>query len=689
MTRKRPAAARASATAKRAKVKKAPLRARAKTAKLDPVTFEVLKNSYISAVDQMAEQILRTCYSFVIYNRDFSSALNDINGDSIAQGNQDISVHVGTLHYSCKAVIKAFKGDMHPGDVFIVNDPYAGGTHFNDVRVIRPVFVGKEIICFTQSNGHWADIGGSVPGSFDVAARDMFREGLRLTPTRIVDRGRPLEDVQHLIASSTRDYETVRGDMHAQTEATRVAEREILRLAKKYGKDTVLVGFSEVQNYVERATRQRLKALPNGSWETVDYVDRDPGASEGLVPIRLKLTIDGDAVIYDFTGSHGTIATLYNSAFGTTFSGVVAGMKTFFPDLPLNSGFYRPIKIVAPEDTIVSARWPVAVTGFLMVFEKIMAMTFELWSHIMPQRALAAAYQLEYLLTGGRDQRHKNKPYFMFYDWLPGGWGGRQGKDGCNVTCSPFGVGLMVQPIEGQERLSPILVEDNQIVTDSAGPGKWRGGLGVRKRSVLREAEDTVISYICDRERSIAFGIKGGLPSLPHGLWLHRKGENQPTWLGAIFSDVPLSSGDVFDRIAGGGGGLGDPLERDPDAVLTDVEDDYVSIDRARKDYGVVLKLVDRDLSTYAIDRAATEAERARIRRERLGWLSEDPAQVAARYRKGELTDTDLVRHYGVIVDWGTGELLPETTAEYRRMMRRRVVPFWSGGGQPEKRAAE
>ena len=157
---------------------------------LDPVTFEVLKNSFITSVDQMGEQVLRTCYSFVIYNRDFSSALHDAKGECAAQGNQDIAVHVGTLHFTCQDVMRYFEGDMHEGDVFAINDPYAGGTHFSDVRLIRPIFADGKIIAFSQSNGHWSDMGGSVPGSFDVAARDMFREGLRITPIRLFDKGR-------------------------------------------------------------------------------------------------------------------------------------------------------------------------------------------------------------------------------------------------------------------------------------------------------------------------------------------------------------------------------------------------------------------------------------------------------------------------------------------------------------------
>ncbi|MEA2817569.1 MAG: N-methylhydantoinase, partial [Rhodospirillaceae bacterium] len=255
---------------------------------LDPVTFEVLKNSFITSVDQMGEQILRTCYSFVIYNHDFSSALHDADGNSAAQGNQDIAVHVGTLHFTCKDVMRAFAGDMHPGDVYAINDPYAGGTHFSDVRLIRPIFSDGKIIAFSQSNGHWSDVGGSVPGSFDVSARDMFREGLRITPVRLFDKGRFCSDVAHLIASNTRDPVSIIGDIHAQAQATQVCEREILRLVDKYGHDTVTTGLSEVQDYVERAMRQRIAALPDGEWETQDFIDRDPAGREGLIPIKVK-----------------------------------------------------------------------------------------------------------------------------------------------------------------------------------------------------------------------------------------------------------------------------------------------------------------------------------------------------------------------------------------------------------------
>ncbi|XWN31248.1 MAG: hydantoinase B/oxoprolinase family protein [Devosia sp.] len=653
----------------------------AKDMTLDPVTFEVLKNSFITSVDQMAEQVLRTCYSFVMYNRDFSSALHDANGDSAAQGNQDIAVHVGTLHFTCKAVMEAFKGEMKPGDVYAINCPYLGGTHFSDVRLIRPIFSEGEVIAYSQSNGHWSDLGGSVPGSFDVTARDMFKEAVRITPIRLWREGEFCKDVAHLLANNTRDPGSIIGDIQSQAQATQVCEREILRLVDKYGRDTVMTGLAEVQDYVERSVRQRIAALPDGEWETVDYIDRDPSKGEGLIPIRVKLTIKGDKAYYDFTGSHGIIASIYNSTYSGTFSAVAAGMKTFFPDLPLNSGFYRAFEISVPEGSIVDAQWPVAVTGFLMPFEKIMNSIYEMWSKIMPERAIACAFNLEYLLTGGMDTRKGDRNIFMFYDWLPGGWGGRNGKDGCNVTTACFGTGLMAQPVEGQERAAPIRTTHFQIETDSPGPGRWRGGAGVRKTSVLLEADDTVISYICDRERAVVWGIEGGLPSMPHGLHLVRDGADEEDWLGSIFSDVPIKKGDVFSRPTAGGGGYGDPLERDPNAVLEDVIDEYVSVERARKDYGVVIEAVDPEILEYRIDEAATARERDAIRDARAGWLREDPQKVADAYRAGEIDKLDVIRRYAVLLDWVTGEVLPNSTEDFRETVLRRSAAHWGGNG--------
>lgn len=645
---------------------------------LDPVTFEVLKNAFATSVDLMSEQILRTCYSFVIYSRDFSSALCDAKGNTVMQGSGDIAVHVGTLHFQCKAVLEEFGDDINEGDVFAINDPYRGGTHLNDVSFIRPIFVDNEIIGFAQNKGHWADIGGNVPGSFDVNASEHFSEGLRITPVRVWRDGQFLHDVAQLLVSNTRAPSQALGDLHAQAEATAVCEREVLRLVGKYSKDTVVAAMQETQDYVEHTVLNSLKDLPTGVWETVDYLDFDPAHGEGLVPVRIKLTLDGEGIHYDLRGSAPAVSTFLNSGYGTTHSAIYAGTKTFFPEVPLNSGFYEAVTAeIGEEGTVVNAGWPHAVTGFCSgPYEKVMNGIFELWSQVMPERAMACAFNLEYLLIGGHDGRTQNDQYFMWYDWMAGGWGGRHSKDGSSATSPVFGTGLAVQPVEGQERLNPVLTSAHEISIDSGGPGRFRGGCGVEKGGVLTDATRTVMSYCCDRGRSVTWGIEGGLPSVPHGVWLNKGTENE-RYLGATFSNVPIQSGDAFTRPSAGGGGFGDPLERPIGDVLEDVIDQYVSVERAELDYGVVIREIDAELDQYEVDEQATATAREQIRAHRRGWLTEAPQGVADRYRRGELSVHDVIRRYGVVLDWGTGELFEKSTRQYRETLERRSAAHW------------
>jgi N-methylhydantoinase B len=295
----------------------------------------------------------------------------------------------------------------------------------------------------------------------------------------------------------------------------------------------------------------------------------------------------------------------------------------------------------------------------------------------MPERAMACTFNLDYLLIGGRDGRKPGHQYFMWYDWMVGGWGARNGRDGWAATGPVFGVQLGTQPFEGQERLAPVLTTCHELRVDSGGPGEFRGGMGVQKGVILTKIDKTVASYCCDRERSITWGLWGGLPSLPHGVWVNEGKAEGERYLGSLFSNVALESGDTVSRPSAGGGGLGDPLERDLQMVCEDVADGYVSIERAAKDYGVIVKEVDADLAEYQVDPEATLAKRAQIRANRMKWLQEDASEVAAKYKAGELDMLDLIRSYGVIVNWGSGELLPKTTRQFRAMLMRRTAPYW------------
>ena len=336
------------------------------TRTLDPVTFEVLKNSFVTVVDEMAEQILRTCHSFVIFSRDFSCALHDANGDTIMQGSQDIAVHVGTLHLKAKAVLEDFEGDIHEGDVFAVNDPYRGGTHFPDFSLIRPVFADGELIALAQANGHWADVGGSVPGSFDVGATDHFGEGIRVPPIRVVDKGTPRDDVIGMIASNSRAPGDIVGDCHAQIEATRVAEQELFRLIDKYGSEDVVDRVRRTSRTTSRSSPARgSPTCRTATWET-DRPRRlrpgrrgGPGHRQGQAddrrrrdPLRPQRLGPGDQALPQLAARASRSAARSPPP------------RRSCPEIPLNSGFYRAIKVdVGPEGTIVNAGWPNAVTG--------------------------------------------------------------------------------------------------------------------------------------------------------------------------------------------------------------------------------------------------------------------------------------------------------------------------------------
>jgi N-methylhydantoinase B len=639
----------------------------------------VLRNSFANSVELMAQQFRMTCHSFVIYHKDFSCSLADAAGNTVAQGEDDVAVQIGTHHLVCRSVIRDFEGEIHPGDVFVTNDPYSGGTHFNDVRVLRPIFAGGDLIAWAMANGHWSDVGGGVPGSFDVTAREHFGEGLRISPIKVWSQGEFCADVARLLVGNTRAPQDNLSDLLAQAEATRVCEREVLRLVGRYGQGIVISAFAAVITHVADLFKARIAALPDGEWTTSDYLDADPARGEGMVPITVTMRISGDRLSYDLSESAPAVGSFMNSAYGATISAVLAGTKRFFPDIAVNAGLYNSIEVdPGPLGSVVNAAWPTAVSGFVSgVFEKIINAIFELWSEIVPSRGLACSFNLEYLLVGGRDVRSADRPMFMWYDWVTGGWGAKNGYDGASAASSLFGAGFAAQPLEGQERLNPVVTAYCRIVPDSGGPGEFRGGCGVEKGTRMTDSEGSVMSYCCDRSRSVPWGIEGGLPSSAQGLWLNPDSDD-PTYLGAVFSNVELQAGDMFARPSSGGGGYGDPLNRSVAVVLDDVIDGYVSAERARKDYGVIVVRDETSDEGYLVDEDATVAERLHIRANRKAWLKLDAEVIARRYRAGELDQFDLIRQYGVIVDWGSGQLLEKTTQQTRGLLNKRAASHWA-----------
>jgi N-methylhydantoinase B len=549
------------------------------------------------------------------------------------------------------------------------------------VRIVRPVFYEEELIALTLVAGHWADVGGSTPGSFDITAREHYGEGMRIPPVKIVEKGRLNMPLLRMLTANMRVSWEREGDLRAQLAASQAGADYLLRLCKKYGKATILQAFRENMDYVERVARQEFAKCPRGVYEADDYIDEDPAKGEGLVRIHVTLRVQGERIAYDLTGSDPVIDCFLNSTYSSSFSAVIAGTKTMFPAVPLNSGLYRVVGVKLPPNSCVNAPEPAAVTGFCSgAYEKIMSAVFQCWSQLKPERAMACAFNLEYLLIGGHDQRpgFAQAPY-IYYDWMSGGWGGRNGRDGPDPLMPVFGLGLQNQPIEATERVTPVLLERLDILSDSSGPGKWRGGPGIQRAARVYASNKTVVSYACDRSRFAPYGIRGGLMGVPHGLVLNPDSV-RPAFLGVAFSNVTLQNGDVVWRPSAGGGGFGDPLEREPQMVLADVIDGYVTVERARKDYGVVIRARDRGRLHYGVDTSATRRERATIRRSRRRWLRTDPAHVRKWLLAGEIDLLDALRRYGVVLDRRSQGLpvLPKTTAQLRSFLARTCVPYWT-----------
>ena len=598
------------------------------------------------------------------------------------QGSQDIAVHVGTLHLTAKAVIEAFGDDIHEGDLFAINDPYSGGTHFNDVRIIRPIFHDGELIAFSQSNGHWADVGGSVPGSFDVSAKEHFAEGIRIPAVRIADKGTMRDDVVELIVSNTRVPSDAKGDLRAQAEATRVAEREILRLCEKYGGDTVVTAFEEVQDYVERLTRKRIGELPDGVWETEDYIDFDPAEGEGLVPVKVKLEIDGEQLRYDLSGSHPAVATFLNSGFGTTFSGIVGGTKTFFPDVPLNSGFYRVIDVDAGEEnTVINAAWPVAVTGFCSGgYEKVTNARLRavVAGHARPGDGVL----LQPRVPAGRRARraHRRSPgvHVVRLDGRRLGRAQRQGRRELHLPrlrrrprgAAARGPGA---PDAGADHRAP---DRPRLRRPRALPRRRRrvqgrpadraGGRGhvllLRPRALDHLGHRGRAAL--DPARGLADARGRGRGEVPRRDVLQRRRRPGRRVHAALGGRRRLRR-PAGARPRGGGRGRRRRLRHG-----------RARVHRLRRRRRTRSTPSWRSTSST---RTRPSKERERIRGERAGWLEEDPEQVAERYREGELDTMDAIRRHGVILDWGTGELLERTTEQFRAMLKRRAVDHWDG----------
>ena len=573
---------------------------------IDPVTFEVIQNGLDSLVDEMAITIMRTAYSGIVKDAlDYSTALCDRNGRVIAQG-LTIIMHLGSFPSIVNSIIRQYEGRIYPGDVFIANDPYeSGGIHLPDVFIIKPIFVNGELEAYAGTVAHQTDIGGLVSGSNATESVEIYQEGLRIPTLKLYERGEANKTLFAMIEINVRVPEMVLGDMRSQIAANAIGERSYLELSRRYGAELIRNFSDELLDYSERLARQEISELPDGEYEWESYIDAD-NTPEGPVKICVKLTIRGDEIDVDMTGSTPQVRAGINSPLPFTEAAIYGAIRLIMdPGIPNAAGYQRPIHIHVPEATVVNPVHPApcaarGITGF-----RTMDAVMGALAQAVPDRVPADGEGGNTNITVGG--YHEDHTAFAFVDLFAGGRGGRPTGDGPDGVPHPA-ANIACTPVEIAEADHPILIEAYGLIQDTGGPGKFRGSLG-HVRQIRNLAGRATLQIRSDKRKFPPYGLHGGGPGSRSQNILN-PGPDEV--LLRTMVQVEIECGDVLRHEMSSGGGWGDPLERDPALVVRDVLDEKVSIPHAAGAYGVVV-----NPDTLEVDEAETVALRNEIRSQR------------------------------------------------------------------------
>jgi N-methylhydantoinase B len=559
---------------------------------VDPVTLAVIQNGLQQVCNEMDLAFCRAAFSPVIseamdrsdgiYHRD--------TGELIAQGELGLPVFVGTMQFSTQAVIDRVKSDsveLREGDVFIVNDPYLGGTHLMDVRFVKPYFYRGRPWCWLANTGHWPDVGGVVPGGFSANATEVEQEGLRLPPVKLYKQGELDREILAIILSNIRIADQRIGDIKAQAAALAIGERRLTALLDRYGADVVDCAIGELKARAAQQMRARIATIPDGTYEGEAFVDSDGVVDEPL-RIAMKITKRGERLGFDMSGSSPPCRGPMNSVIATTKSSIYLAIKHVFPDVPINAGMFEPLDIVEPEGTFLYARYPRPVSGCAAeVSQRIAEAVFSALVKAIPDRLFAAPAGTSGNLSVGGFDPARNRSYVM-YVISGGGYGGSMRGDGLSNGCSTIGISKTT-PIEVMEQYYPVLFEEYSLHEGSGGPGEHRGGLGVNYRIRLRRGEARA-SMVMDHGR---FGPQGALGGRDGGVnrvrIVHGDRAYRPPHLSKD-QDIHIAAGDVIEVSTPGGGGFGDPFARPPALVARDVAKGYYSREQAASSFGVALR---------------------------------------------------------------------------------------------------
>lgn len=579
---------------------------------VDPIALELIQEGLISIVREMRTVVVRTAYSAMIHEgHDFSCSVLTAAGELVSASEIDQPTHLSALPWSARAVLKKYHRDLAPGDLFLHNDPYTGGTHLNDVALIHPVFAGSEPFALLGVMAHWQDIGGMVPGSLSGTATEIFQEGVRIPAIRIARRGEVLPDVLDLLFANVRAPDDRRGDLQAMQGACRIAEGRLRALLARWEATTLRSAMDALLDRAEDRMRQAIRQVPDGEYVYEAYLDNSGNSPEPLL-LKVCLVVEGDTIHADFSGCARQVAGPTNVGPAHAATAVYTMVKAFLdPQGPINGGALRPISVDAPQGTLVNAERPAACGAIGEVRRGLESLVMGALGRAVPNKVIGDLKGAANITSiGGRHPRRGES--YVFAEYPAGGTGAFAAADG-NNTMRNFAEGDLssIQPVEAIEHVYPLLVRRSALREDSGGDGTSRGGLGLR-REIQVLGPEAALSVLSDKNVIPPYGVRGGCSGAPNRFSVIRQGvEIQPAALPGKVSGFPLLDGDVVVMQTAGGGGYGDPLDRDPLVVLRDVLFGYVSLQKARAVYGVVL-LAD------GIDDAGTTALRRRFRTRRL-----------------------------------------------------------------------
>lgn len=572
---------------------------------IDPVTLAVIQNGLQQVCNEMDLAFVRAAFSPVIAEAlDRSDGIyHRETGELIAQGELGLPVFVGTMQFSTQAVIERAK-DVRPGDIFIVNDPYLGGTHLMDVKFVKPFFYQDRLFAWLANTGHWPDTGGMVPGGFSANATEVEQEGLRLPPVKLYKQGKLDEEILSIILSNIRIADQRIGDIKAQAAALAIGEKRLTALIDRYGDDMVEDCIAELKARAAQQMRSKIGTIPDGIYEGEAFVDSDGVVDEPL-KISMKVIKRGEELTFDMSGSSPPCQGPMNSVIATTKSSIYLAVKHIFPEVPINAGTFEPLKIIEPKGTFLYAEYPRPVSGCAAeVSQRIAEAVFNAMVKAIPDRLFAApAGTSGNLALGGFDPKRNRA--FVMYVISGGGYGGFSGGDGLSNGCSTIGISKTT-PIEVMEQYYPILFEEYSLHEGSGGAGEARGGFGINYTISLRRGEARA-SMVMDHGR---YGPKGALGGADGGLNRVTIRQGVKDYIPPHLSkdqDILIKPGDSIRVSTPGGGGYGHPFKRDPLLVAHDVRVGYYTVQQAQEGFGVALS------SSGEVDEVATSRLRAKI----------------------------------------------------------------------------